>query len=151
MVRRIALLAPTEAGGAGKTSTSKQMKLTLFRNTFLGVEDGVYIFQPKDARYLDEDTIRNWGEELFRIASETYGKVVIDFSNVEYLSSAAHGKLITFNKTMRASGQDYRYCGFTPQIYEVIRMLKLNKKDEYKISRNKESAIRELNEGEKND
>lgn len=142
MVRPIALLHPTEASG---TRTTKPMNLTLYRNTFLGIEDGVYVFQPKDKKYLDEATIANWGEELLRIASETYGKVIIDFSNVEYLSSAAHGKLITFNKAMESRDQDYRFCGFKPEVRDPIRIMRLDKGDCYKISKDKGSAIKKLN------
>jgi len=54
-------------------------------------------------------------------------KIVLDFSNVEYLSSAALGKLITMDKKMKTAKGQLRLCAIRPDIYEVFAITKLNK------------------------
>lgn len=52
-----------------------------------------------DKKILDEGNIQIIGNQLFALLEEDGRlKIVLDFSNVEYLSSAALGKLITMDK-----------------------------------------------------
>ncbi|MFN0054973.1 MAG: STAS domain-containing protein, partial [Planctomycetales bacterium] len=49
-----------------------------------------------DKKILDESNIQIIGNQLFSLVDEDHRKkIVLDFTNVEYLSSAALGKLIT--------------------------------------------------------
>ena len=49
-----------------------------------------------DKKILDENNIQIIGSQLFALVDEdARAKIILDFSNVEYLSSAALGKLIT--------------------------------------------------------
>lgn len=52
-------------------------------------------------------------------------KIVLNFGNVEYLSSAALGILITLNKKLIASGGKLLLCNIDPQIYEIFGITKL--------------------------
>jgi anti-sigma B factor antagonist len=81
-----------------------------------------------DKRILDEQNIQTIGEQLFELV-ETDGKrkLVLNFENVEYLSSAALGKLINLNKKVRAVSGQLRLCCIKPDIYEVFEITKLNK------------------------
>jgi len=54
-------------------------------------------------------------------------KIVLDFSNVEYLSSAALGKLITLDKKVKSAKGKLRLCNIRPDIYEVFAITRLNK------------------------
>jgi len=57
-----------------------------------------------DRKILDEQNIQIIGEQLFSLVdAEGWRKILLNFSNVEYLSSAALGKLITLNKKTAAS------------------------------------------------
>jgi len=52
-----------------------------------------------DKKILDEQNIQIIGEQLFSLVDqEGRRKLLLNFGNVEYLSSAALGKLITLNK-----------------------------------------------------
>lgn len=80
-----------------------------------------------DKKILDETNIQIIGNQLFGLVEEDGRKrIVLDFSNVEYLSSAALGKLITLDKKVKAAGGKLRLCSIRPDIYEVFAITKLN-------------------------
>ena len=81
-----------------------------------------------DKKILDENNIQQIGSQLFALVEEDGRKrVILDFSNVEYLSSAALGKLITMDKKVKANSGKLRLCSIRPDIYEVFAITKLNK------------------------
>ena len=59
-------------------------------------------------------------------------KVVLDFANVEYLSSAALGKLITMDKKTKGAKGKLRLCNIRPDIYEVFTITRLDKEFDIK-------------------
>ena len=80
-----------------------------------------------DRKILDEAAIGELGEELFALVeTENRGSVLLNFADVEFLSSAALGKLITLDKKVKAAGGKLRLCNIRPQIYEVFAITKLN-------------------------
>ena len=81
-----------------------------------------------DRKILDEQNIQIIGDQLFGLV-ETEGlrKLLLNFGNVEYLSSAALGKLITLNKKLQAVGGRLILCNIDPQIHEVFEITKLDK------------------------
>ena len=56
----------------------------------------VSIIQFKDRKILDESNIQEMGRELFGLAEENRAKILLNFTNVEFLSSAALKGLIYF-------------------------------------------------------
>ena len=81
-----------------------------------------------DRKILDEQNIQIIGEQLFSLVDELgRRKLILNFSNVEYLSSAALGKFITLNKKVNAAQGKLVLCNIDPQIYEVFEITKLNK------------------------
>ena len=81
-----------------------------------------------DRKILDETNIQIVGNQLFALVDdEGRQKILLDFSNVEYLSSAALGKLITLDKKAKANGGKLRLCSVRPEIYEVFAITRLNK------------------------
>ena len=54
-------------------------------------------------------------------------KVLISFQNVDHLSSAALGTLITINNKIKGKDGQLRLAEIDPQIYEVFVITKLNK------------------------
>ncbi len=93
-----------------------------------------------DRKILDEQNIQIIGEQLFSLVDEEgWRKILLNFSNVEYLSSAALGKLITLNKKLQAVGGRLILCNIDPQIYEVFEITKLNKL--FTIHKDEQSAL----------
>jgi anti-sigma B factor antagonist len=81
-----------------------------------------------DKRILDEQNIQLIGEQMFSLVDDDgIKKILLNFSNVEYLSSAALGKLITMNKKVRAARGQLKLCGIKPEIYEVFEITNLNR------------------------
>ena len=54
-------------------------------------------------------------------------KLLLNFGNVEYLSSAALGKLITLNRKVNQVSGKLILCNIAPPIYEVFEITKLNR------------------------
>ena len=81
-----------------------------------------------DRKILDELYIKQIGDELFELVDK-HGKkkILINFENVEYLSSAALGKLITLNKKMAAVNGQLKLCSISPTIIEIFQITKLDK------------------------
>jgi anti-sigma B factor antagonist len=81
-----------------------------------------------DKKILDETNIQIIGNQLFGLIDEDgRTKIILNFSGVEYLSSAALGKLITMDKKARAAKVTLRLCSVRSEIYEVFAITKLNK------------------------
>jgi anti-sigma B factor antagonist len=112
------------------------------RRRRLEVEDigDVTVVSFIDRKILDEQNIQVIGEQLFSLVDEAgRRKVLLNFGNVEYLSSAALGKLITLNKKLQAAGGKLVLCNIDPQIYEVFEITKLNKL--FNIQKEEQAAL----------
>jgi anti-sigma B factor antagonist len=93
-----------------------------------------------DRKILDEAAIGELGEELFALVEkEKRSAVLLNFVDVEFLSSAALGKLITLDKKVKAAGGKLKLCNIRPQIYEVFAITKLNKL--FEIKDNQDEAV----------
>jgi anti-anti-sigma factor len=81
-----------------------------------------------DRKILDEANIQELGSELFKLVEQEKRKnLLLNFSNVEFLSSAALGKLITLDKKVKANAGRLKLSNIRPEIYEVFAITKLNK------------------------
>jgi anti-sigma B factor antagonist len=81
-----------------------------------------------DRRILDEQNIQAIGEQLFALVEDKqHKKVLLNFHNVEYLSSAALGQFIVLHKKLTTAGGKLVLCNIVPQIYEVFTLTRLDK------------------------
>src|SRR5215217_5075929 len=93
-----------------------------------------------DKKILDEQNIQIIGEQLFGLVDEEGSrKILLNFSNVEYLSSAALGKLITLNKKLQQAGGRLILCNIDAQIFEVFEITKLDRF--FKIIKDEQAAL----------
>jgi len=91
-------------------------------------ENGVTHVGFIDRNILDEANIQQIGEELAEIIeSSDSPRLLISFANVDHLSSAALGTLITISNKIKAKSGQLRLAHIDPQIYEVFVITKLNK------------------------
>ncbi len=112
------------------------------RRRRLEVEDSgeITIVNFIDRKILDEQNIQKIGEDLFSLVEELgRKKVLLNFSNVEYLSSAALGKFITLNKKVQAVGGKLVMCNINDDIFEVFEITKLNKL--FNIQKDEQTAL----------
>jgi anti-sigma B factor antagonist len=79
-------------------------------------------------RILDEANISEIGQTLMGLVDEnTPPHLLLDFANVDHLSSAALGMLINLNNRIKQKNGKLRLADIKPQIYEVFVITKLNK------------------------
>ncbi len=72
--------------------------------------------------------IEQLGLELYRLIEQRVRpKLVLDFSEVEFFSSAAIGKLISLNGKVKARGGAMKLCRVPPAILDVLRVCKLDR------------------------
>lgn len=81
-----------------------------------------------DTKIIDEQAIQELGQELINLVeADDRKKVVLNFAAVEFLSSAALGKLISFEKKARSKKTKLILTNIRPEIYEVFAITKLTK------------------------
>ena len=91
-------------------------------------QDGITRIEFVDRNILDEANIQQIGDEISQIIDELESpKLLISFENVDHLSSAALGTLITINNKIQGKDGQLRLANIDPQIYEVFVITKLNK------------------------
>lgn len=83
----------------------------------------------KNARIFEEACIVALGDELIDVASnvESGHSVAVDFTSVNYLSSAALGKLITMNKQLKEKGCNLKLINMGENVMEIFEITRLNK------------------------
>ena len=100
------------------------------RKRRLEVEDSgdISVVNFVDKKILDEQNIQMIGDDLFRLVDELgRRKILLNFGNVEFLSSAALGKLITMNRKVQAVRGKLILCNITKEIKEVFEITMLDK------------------------
>ena len=81
-----------------------------------------------DKKILDEVGIQELGAELFfLIEHDNRRSILLNFENVDFLSSAALGKLITLDRKVKAAQGRLKMSNIRPEILEVFQITKLNK------------------------
>lgn len=81
-----------------------------------------------DRKILDEANIHELGQELFALVEkDNRQKLLLNFSAVEFLSSAALGKLIHLDKKMKTNNGTLKFSNIRPEIFEVFVITKLNR------------------------
>ena len=93
-----------------------------------------------DRNILDESNIQQIGDEIGDLVdSAPSPKLLISFSNVDHLSSAALGTMITINNKIKIKRGQLRLANIDPQIYEVFKITKLDKL--FQIHESTDSAL----------
>jgi anti-sigma B factor antagonist len=81
-----------------------------------------------DSKILDEANIAEIGQNLTTlVVAKERPKLLLDFANVDHLSSAALGMLINVNNKVKHQNGQLRLANIKPQIMEVFEITKLNK------------------------
>lgn len=100
------------------------------RRRRLEVEDigDIAVVNFVDKKILDEQNIQMIGDDLFRLVDELgRRKVLLNFGNVEFMSSAALGKLITLHRKLQAVQGKLVLCKIAKDILDVFKITKLDK------------------------
>ncbi|MBI3331730.1 STAS domain-containing protein [Candidatus Peregrinibacteria bacterium] len=97
------------------------------------LRDGIAIVEIEERRILDEGIIQEMGAILFEL-TERQGvrAVLLDWSKVTFVSSAFFGKLITFDKKMKATRRKHVFTAVCTEIYESFLLTHLYRMFEFK-------------------
>jgi anti-sigma B factor antagonist len=104
-------------------------------------EGGVTVARFRDHKILDEANIQQLGRELNALAeSGDHPRLLLNFEDVEFLSSAALGKLISLKKKASATQTELKLCSIRPEIFEVFKITSLHQV--FDICEDQDEALR---------
>jgi len=82
----------------------------------------------RTSRILDQSNVQQLGEELDELLDKhRLSKIVINFHNVHYMSSAVMGKLVGLLKKIKGAGGQLKLSNIPPNIYEIFEIMRFNK------------------------
>jgi anti-sigma B factor antagonist len=97
------------------------------------VQGDVAVVTILESHILDETNIAEIGRELMNLVTKQYMiKMVIDLSEVRYMSSAVLRQIIALYKAIKAEKGDLKLCRIAPEIREVFKITQLDKMIEIK-------------------
>ena len=104
--------------------------------------DGVTVVSFVDTKIVTEESIQEVGDQLYQLVDvEGKDKLLLNFGNVQYLSSAALGKLINLKKKVggKKPPGKLKLCCIHPDLLEVFRITRLDQV--FDISPNEQAAL----------
>ena len=82
---------------------------------------GILVLKFLDKELLGETKIKIFRDELFAcLEKEGYKKIILDWSRLEYVSSAALNPLITMNRKMQNARGKFVMCCMDPEFYRYF-------------------------------
>ncbi|MHC4567202.1 MAG: STAS domain-containing protein [Planctomycetota bacterium] len=82
-----------------------------------------------DEKILEEKDISELQESIMSLVESDAGKIklILDFGNVRFLSSAVLGLLIRISKRVHEREGRLKLCKINPKIYEIFKITRLTK------------------------
>lgn len=96
-----------------------------------------------DNKILDQLLVKQLAEELLQLVhEEQQQQLLLDMSEVTFLSSAALNNLVVLNKKVQGADGKIVLAGLQPQVYEVFNITGLNRW--FKIADSPESGLQDF-------
>jgi anti-sigma B factor antagonist len=81
-----------------------------------------------DRKIVDEAQVKELADDLFHLVEHDNRRaLLLNFSGVEFVSSAALGKFITLDRKVKAAKGRMKMSDVRPEIMEVFEITKLNR------------------------
>ena len=100
---------------------------TAYRHISVQEKSGVLVLTIGLARVATYELAESMGRELIEsVRATTPNKVVVELSQIEYMSSVGYGPLISLHGMIRDAGGRLILCGLSPvirQMFEATRLL----------------------------
>ena len=71
--------------------------------------------------------IEELGRQLYALIEDSPPRLMLDLSPVEFMSSAAFGKLISLNSRVRARNGQVLFCNIRPELLQVFHTCHLER------------------------
>ncbi len=94
--------------------------------------------------YLDAHTAPELEKEFDKLLAENKYKVVVNFKELSYISSAGLGVFMAYIETMRENGGDIKFCELKDDVYEIFDLLGFPVL--YEFFKTEDEAIKKFNE-----
>ena len=99
-----------------------------------------------DASFLDETSIKSLGDEVEGLVKQSEGiNLVVNLTDVDYLSSAVLGRLVKILKLVKKTKGNMSLCGMKNSILQVFKATKLDKM--FEIHPDPDKAVRSFKKG----
>ncbi len=96
-----------------------------------------------DEKILEESDIKALQDSIMSVVEQTERiKLILDFGNVRFLSSAVLGLLIRLSKRIYEHDGQLKLCNINPKIFEIFKITRLTKT--FDIYKDVESAVEDL-------
>lgn len=106
-------------------------------------EGDVLLAYFQDVRIIDESRINGLGQELTDLVNNSGNeKIILNFQNVSFMSSAMIGKLVLFGKQCKTAKVHLRMCNINDNVEEVFNLMKLGKV--FSIDKTEEAALKKI-------
>lgn len=79
-----------------------------------------------DEKLLEDDDIKALEESIMPLIGNSAVNLVIDFSNVQFLSSAVLGLLIRISKKISENKGRLKFCCINSKIFDIFRITRLD-------------------------
>jgi anti-sigma B factor antagonist len=104
------------------------MSSSPLRHVRVDLVDGVSVVSFLNTKIVTEDGIQEVGEELYSLVDDAGLKtLLLNFGNVQYLSSAALGKLIELKKKVAKVNGKVKLCCIHRDVLEAFDILGLDR------------------------
>ncbi len=98
-----------------------------------------------DEKILEERDIKALQDSITSVVEQTERiKLILDFGNVQFLSSAVLGLLIRLSKRIYEHDGQLKLCNINPKIFEIFKITRLTKT--FDIYKDVESAVEDLSQ-----
>ena len=82
----------------------------------------------KDSRILEEAKLEQLGADIIEMLNKkSEERVILDFRNVQFMSSSMLGKLVQIQKKCKEFKVHLKLCSISPDIRQVFKITKLDK------------------------
>jgi anti-sigma B factor antagonist len=99
-----------------------------FRRILTGKKGDIHMVAFKDSKILDDVTLDEIKQEIAQLLGKSSGPdVLLDFANVEFMSSAMLGLLGQLHRKIKAGNGRLKMCGIRPEIMQVFKITSLDK------------------------
>ena len=99
-----------------------------FRRIQTGKKGDIFLVLFKDKKILDDTMLDEIRTELAQLLGKASGPdVLLDFSQVEFMSSAMLGLLGVVHRKMKKADGRLKMCSIRPEIFTVFKLTNLDK------------------------
>ena len=94
--------------------------------------------------YLDAHTAPELENVFTKLIGDSKYKVVVNFENLAYISSAGLGVFMAYVETMRSNNGDIKFASMNPKVYNIFDLLGFPLL--YEFYKNEIEAVQKFNE-----